>query len=214
MLKGARPPRGMADRLPDGRRDADHLRRGACTAIALAAADSRACRTGCSSSNFELGAGAVHLSCSSGWPSSAPPTVCAPASTSASTSSSTGWRPKTRAKFIVFGLLAGALFTGSIGTLGAHSCWDNGAHYAISRLGWHRRSAKGRRRRTSRADLDRLFGDSVRLVSDVLPLPAGHVGVPAHRRAAAPRPGHVEGSGIDDVGRGCRKARRRDHRCR
>lgn len=38
---------------------------------------------------------------------------------------------RTRSKFIVFGLLAGALFTGIIGTLGAHFIWENGAHYAI-----------------------------------------------------------------------------------
>ena len=36
-----------------------------------------------------------------------------------------------RAKFIVFGLLAGALFTGTIGTLGAAFVWENGAHYAV-----------------------------------------------------------------------------------
>jgi C4-dicarboxylate transporter DctQ subunit len=36
-----------------------------------------------------------------------------------------------RSKFIVFGLLAGALFTGIVGTLGAHFVWENGAHYAI-----------------------------------------------------------------------------------
>jgi C4-dicarboxylate transporter DctQ subunit len=36
-----------------------------------------------------------------------------------------------RAKFIVFGLLAGALFTGIVGTLGARFVWENGAHYAI-----------------------------------------------------------------------------------
>ena len=36
-----------------------------------------------------------------------------------------------RAKFVVFGLLAGALFTGLIGTLGAMFVWENGAHYAI-----------------------------------------------------------------------------------
>jgi C4-dicarboxylate transporter DctQ subunit len=35
----------------------------------------------------------------------------------------------TRAKFIVFGLLAGALFTGIVGTLGARFVWENGAHY-------------------------------------------------------------------------------------
>ncbi len=36
-----------------------------------------------------------------------------------------------RAKFIVFGLLAGATFTGIVGTLGAAFVWENGAHYAI-----------------------------------------------------------------------------------
>ena len=39
-----------------------------------------------------------------------------------------------RRKFIVFGLLAGALFTGIIGTLGATFVWENGAHYAIFKL--------------------------------------------------------------------------------
>lgn len=38
---------------------------------------------------------------------------------------------RTRAKFIVFGLLSGALFTGIIATLGGHFVWENGAHYAI-----------------------------------------------------------------------------------
>ncbi len=38
---------------------------------------------------------------------------------------------RTRAKFIVFGLLAGALFTGIIGTLGANFVWENGFHYAL-----------------------------------------------------------------------------------
>lgn len=37
---------------------------------------------------------------------------------------------KTRGKFIIFGLLAGALFTGIIATLGAQFVWENGAHYA------------------------------------------------------------------------------------
>jgi C4-dicarboxylate transporter DctQ subunit len=36
-----------------------------------------------------------------------------------------------RAKFVVFGLLAGALFTGIVATLGATFVWENGAHYAI-----------------------------------------------------------------------------------
>ena len=34
-----------------------------------------------------------------------------------------------RAKFIVFGLCAGALFTGVVATLGARFVWENGAHY-------------------------------------------------------------------------------------
>jgi C4-dicarboxylate transporter DctQ subunit len=39
-----------------------------------------------------------------------------------------------RFRFIVFGLLAGALFTGIIGTLGATFVWENGAHQAIFKL--------------------------------------------------------------------------------
>lgn len=35
-----------------------------------------------------------------------------------------------RARFIVFGLLAGALFTGIVGSLGANFVWENGLHYA------------------------------------------------------------------------------------
>lgn len=36
-----------------------------------------------------------------------------------------------RGKFIVFGLLAGATFTGIVAALGANFVWENGAHYAI-----------------------------------------------------------------------------------
>lgn len=38
---------------------------------------------------------------------------------------------RTRGKFIIFGLLAGAFFTGIIGSLGAHFVWENGAHYSF-----------------------------------------------------------------------------------
>jgi len=38
---------------------------------------------------------------------------------------------RSRSMFIVFGLLAGATFTGIIGTLGGIFVWENGAHYAI-----------------------------------------------------------------------------------
>jgi C4-dicarboxylate transporter DctQ subunit len=37
----------------------------------------------------------------------------------------------TRSKFIVFGLLAGATFTGIVSILGSHFVWENGAHYAF-----------------------------------------------------------------------------------
>lgn len=43
-------------------------------------------------------------------------------------------RDKNRARFITFGLLAGATFTGIVGTLGATFVWENGAHYAIFSL--------------------------------------------------------------------------------
>ena len=39
-----------------------------------------------------------------------------------------------RSKFIVFGLLAGATFTGIVATLGSHFVWENGAHYAFLKL--------------------------------------------------------------------------------
>jgi len=40
-------------------------------------------------------------------------------------------KDKTRAKFVLFGLLAGAAFTGTVAALGAHFVWANGAHYAF-----------------------------------------------------------------------------------
>ncbi|MBF0267695.1 MAG: TRAP transporter small permease [Alphaproteobacteria bacterium] len=39
--------------------------------------------------------------------------------------------PNLRGKFIIFGLLCGAVFTGIIATLGAYFVWENGAHYSI-----------------------------------------------------------------------------------
>ncbi|HJW04801.1 MAG TPA: TRAP transporter small permease [Azospira sp.] len=38
---------------------------------------------------------------------------------------------KKRAVFVLFGLLAGATFTGIVGSLGAKFVWENGAHYQI-----------------------------------------------------------------------------------
>jgi C4-dicarboxylate transporter DctQ subunit len=39
--------------------------------------------------------------------------------------------PNNRFKFIVFGLLAGALFTGIIASVGGKFVWENGAHYSV-----------------------------------------------------------------------------------
>ncbi len=56
-----------------------------------------------------------------------------------------------RSKFIVFGLLAGALFTGIVGTLGAQFVWENGAHYVFTNSSAWRRATfrKARPRRIS-----------------------------------------------------------------
>ncbi len=43
-------------------------------------------------------------------------------------------KDQNRARFVLFGLLAGALFTGIVGTLGATFVWENGAHYATYKL--------------------------------------------------------------------------------
>ncbi|MGE5386681.1 MAG: TRAP transporter small permease [Betaproteobacteria bacterium] len=39
--------------------------------------------------------------------------------------------PERRAWFILFGLLAGALFTGVVGTMGWRFVWENGMHHAV-----------------------------------------------------------------------------------
>jgi C4-dicarboxylate transporter DctQ subunit len=39
-----------------------------------------------------------------------------------------------RGVFVIFGLLAGATFTGAVAYLGGHFVWDNGAHYAFLKL--------------------------------------------------------------------------------
>lgn len=41
---------------------------------------------------------------------------------------------KTRGKFIIFGLCAGAVFTGIVGSLAAGFVWENGAHHAWFKL--------------------------------------------------------------------------------
>jgi C4-dicarboxylate transporter DctQ subunit len=42
--------------------------------------------------------------------------------------------PSARSKVVLFGLLAGALFTGAISVLGGRFVWDNGAHHAALQL--------------------------------------------------------------------------------
>lgn len=46
--------------------------------------------------------------------------------------------PKNRAKFVIFGLLAGATFTTIVALLGYDFIWENGMHYAVyNQLGWN-----------------------------------------------------------------------------
>ena len=79
----------------------------------------------------------------------------------------------TRKLYVLFGLLAGATFTGIVGTLGAQLRMGHRAHrFGVSR--------------PRSAEVDRLPVHSVGFVPDVLPLPAGGVVVRAHRRAPAP----------------------------
>ncbi|GAB2902501.1 TRAP transporter small permease [Uliginosibacterium flavum] len=42
--------------------------------------------------------------------------------------------PQNRARFVIFGLLAGALFTGIVVALGAILVWGNGLHYEFNQL--------------------------------------------------------------------------------
>jgi C4-dicarboxylate transporter DctQ subunit len=39
---------------------------------------------------------------------------------------------RNRGRFIVFGLMSGALFTGTVALMGGHFVWENGAHYGIT----------------------------------------------------------------------------------
>jgi len=41
-------------------------------------------------------------------------------------------QPQHRRKVVLFGLLAGAFFTGAIATMGGRFVWENGAHYAFA----------------------------------------------------------------------------------
>ncbi len=81
-----------------------------------------------------------------------------------------------RRKFVLFGLGAGALFTGLVGTFGATFVWHI-AHTA-----------------STTPDLEmpawiRLPGHPARLLPDVLPLPAGRLVLLLDRGAAGPRAG-------------------------
>jgi hypothetical protein len=79
--------------------------------------------------------------------------------------------PGLHKSYVLFGLLPAPVFTAIVGTLGATFVWDI--------------ATPTRCRRPRSAEVDRLSLHSARLVPDVLPLPAGRVGIRAHRRAAA-----------------------------
>ena len=98
---------------------------------------------------------------------------------------------RTRARFVLFGLLAGAFFTAVIAAFGASFVWQNGAHhffYELFGLSLDGPDAGAGHARPRMAHLDRLSGDPARLGADVLSLPAGGVELLQARRTAAPRP--------------------------
>ena len=80
----------------------------------------------------------------------------------------------TRKAYVLFGLLSGATFTAIVGTLGATFTWDVG-HTELHLA------------RPRDPEVDRVHVHSAGLVPDVLPLPAGGLGLRAHGRTAAPR---------------------------
>ena len=43
-------------------------------------------------------------------------------------------RPEVRARFVIFGLMAGALFTGIVASFGGLFVWENGFHFALFNL--------------------------------------------------------------------------------
>ena len=88
-----------------------------------------------------------------------------------------------RSKFIVFGLLAGATFTGIVSYMGAHFVWENGAHYAFyDLLGLDLNDVM---EGPTTPDLEWPTW-MVYSAIDVLPLPASVPLVHPYRRTAAP----------------------------
>ena len=83
--------------------------------------------------------------------------------------------PKVRNKFIFFGLFAGAVFTAIVGTFGASFVWQL-AHTDSTSPDMEA------------PDVDRLSGDSMRVLSDVVPLFAGGLDILEDGRTAQARP--------------------------
>jgi len=84
-----------------------------------------------------------------------------------------------RGRFIVFGLLAGATFTGIVGTLGATFVWENGAHYAIFKaIGLNPGDIP---EGPTTPDLEWPTWIVYSAVPDVLPFPASNRGLHPHR---------------------------------
>ena len=92
--------------------------------------------------------------------------------------------------FVLFGLLAGALFTGTIATMGANFVWHNGANYAFHQF-FHLDMTDLIEGPTT-PDLEWptwIIYLAIPLgSSDVLPLLAGGLELYPHRRGATPRP--------------------------
>lgn len=97
--------------------------------------------------------------------------------------------PRNRGRFVIFGLLAGAFFTGIIAVMGGAFVWERRPLClpAADRPDPRRRVRRAAHARPGMADLDRLLRHPAGLGADVLPLPAGLLELPQDRRAAQAR---------------------------
>jgi C4-dicarboxylate transporter DctQ subunit len=107
---------------------------------------------------------------------------------------------RNRGRFVLLGLLAGALFTATIATLGAHFVWENGMHYAVfSRLG---AVPEGLYEGPTTPDLEWPTWAvylAVPLGSSLMGLRFLQVAWTFHRTGELPHHGHGHVDGVDEV---------------
>ncbi|MBK5206821.1 MAG: TRAP transporter small permease [Polaromonas sp.] len=107
---------------------------------------------------------------------------------------------RSRGRFIIFGLLAGALFTGIVSALGAILVWENGAHYAF--LHFLGRSTEGLFPGPVTPDLELrtwIVYSAVPLGSALMCFRFLQVAVAFWRTGALPHHDHAHVAGLDGI---------------